>query len=1375
LVTSEWDTLNNNWRNFGNQAIYIDYTTLDIDNITYADLNATGANVLVISCAYDPAWQYTDAEIAAIGQYVHEGHGLIVTAGTFYYAVPNNIKLATLLGMNATSPDWSEGTTDLLDLLNSSHPLFAGVPNPYTMPEVGTAVPPEGVWSSDELAGGTYVAMGYFNESAIVVYRGLVYISPWLEAIPDYYRFNLQILYNAMIWSKYQKPQHDLVASLQAPAFVFPNSTVLVNATVTNEGIQNESNVSFSLSIVDKTLNFNKTLSQLIPLLLSGNNYTINFLWNQTAKGVYNITAYAPPVPGESDITNNKVTVLADVMLPLIRPQIGQWALYSEYELDTSTGQQTLLDQAQFDYSQYISPYEMNVTIQIMLYEEGLIYELNEWSVVNIFNRICESGVWENDWFPGMIETNITMGSQVNVLFGSATVIGSETLLVGTKLVNCWKLSQVYNETGISYTYWYDKTDGLWIKGDAFSGSTHDIIMLNETNIPTGYTPAHELQVSLQAPNTAWLGNPCTLNATVFNLGMSNETNVKLNLMINGTIVKTLVTPQLTVNDSSTISYLWRPTIEGLYNVTAYAPPVAGENVTFDNNATIWVKVVPLKGRVLFDQTHLNYSAGMYTTWISSLQAEGFEVDTFSEGSITPSALNGYDVFVTIGANYNYTSSEIATIRAFVANGGGLLVGGGAYPDIYTNLTGFANISWSYGSSPIGVSDYIYPHEVTDGVTQVFLYPTASLISNNISAQILVRDSAFNVVLAVNWYKGGRVLAFADSLSLYDSIIVYYDNLRLATNMIAWLSEKDTTPPDITITAPTNGTLIGATSIELKWNATDAQSGIDYYSVYRNSQFVANTTAQEYNVSGLIEGTNNITIVAYDVAGNHASKSVIVIVDTTPPTLHILAPANHSYVRHVVAISVSGFDIHFSHMDLSIDNQLVASFNTGVEHTYSWNTSAEQDGVHSITLVGYDQVGNSANVSITVTVDNTPPVASILSPKNASYVCRNIDVTFIAQSIALKNASITIGDEYKNVTGMNSVPFDTTQLVDGVYTVKLLVYDLAGNEAEASIMITIDNTKPIAHISYPANNSYVRGIVNLNFTFADSNLENASLLLDDQFLANVTSVTSYAWNTATTTDGSHRLTLLVSDKAGNVETVEATVIVDNRPPSGGILAPSSGTYVRGTINVTCYGNDVNLEQTILFIDGYVPLYNWTTSGTHATAWDTTKYSDGTHTIWLMIYDKAGNEFVTTTSVTVDNTPPSVSINFPSKNGTSLTGTVNINYTATDNNQIATLILMIDNMQTKIYPNQTSYQWDTTKLADGNHTIRIIATDMAGNTKEATITVKTVNAPPVYMAYIGYAIAAALGLALGSLAVWSLPKRKPTHGTKKPPTPTASTT
>lgn len=1377
LVTDAWDELNNNWRSFGNKFILIDYSTLDIENITYDDLKATGADVLIISCAY--AWEYTDAEIAAISQYVHEGHGLIVTAGTFYYWVPNNLKLAALLGMNATSPNWGEESTDLLELLNSSHPLFAGVPNPYTMPQVGTAVPPEGVWSSNELAGGTYIAMGYFNESAIIVYRGLVYISPWLEAIPAYYKFNLQILYNAITWSKYQKPQHDLAASLQAPAFVFPNSTILLNATVTNDGIQNESNVNFSLSLVDKTLNFNRTLSQVIPLLQSGNSYTINLLWNQTMEGVYNVTAYAVPVPGETDVINNKATLLVNVMPPLIRPQEGQWARYSEHEFDNSTGQTLFFSEDQLNYSRYISPHEMNVTVQIMLNETGLILELNEWSVVNIFNRICESGVWENEWFPGMIETNITLGSQVNVLLGPATVTGSETLLIGTKLVNCWKLSQVYNETGMNYTCWYDKTDGLWIKGEAVSGSIHDIIILNGTDIPTGYTPAHELRAALEAPNLVWLGNSSMLNATVFNYGTSNETNVESHLIINGTIVKSLSIPELAVNDSITMSYLWRPTLRGTYNVTMYAQPVPGENITSGNTATVMVKVQALKGYVLFDQTHGTNNIGLYSSWITNLQNEGYAVNVYSNSTegITTAVLQGYDAFVTIAAQLSYSNAELSAIEEFVDKGGGLLVIGGfpALPAIYGGLTASAGISWTYGGVG-GLTTAITPHEVTQGVSQVYLFDPVVMMNLNGSAQALVRDNYNDIMLAVTWYKGGRVMGFADQYSLSNIGIGEADNLRLATNMIAWLCQKDTTPPQMNLIAPANGTVIKTTSIAINWTATDNQSGISGYSIYRNGQFITNianeliasnttiqTEIQSYIIHNLIEGTNAIVIVAYDNAGNSASLQVTVNVDLTAPTIAILSPANNSYVRKIVTINISGYDAHFDYMELYIDANKVATFNTSGVHTYSWNTSSEPYGAYQLTLTGYDIVGNNASTTITVTVDNMPPIVSITSPLNNTFVRGNITITFTAQDPVLKNASLMIGDAFAfNVTGNTSQPFNTARLPDGNYSLTLVAYDWAGNKAETSINISIDNTKPTAHITCPASNSYVKGTVNVNFTFSDSNLENATLLLDGQFLANVKLVTSYAWDTNVSSDGSHTLTLTVLDKAGNIAADEVTVIVDNTSPLGEVQSPLNGTYVRGTVNVTCYGYDVNLEQMKLYIDGInMPPYNWTTSGMHTTAWDTTKYSDGTHTISLVIYDKAGNQLITTISVTVDNTPPTVSINSPSKNGTSLTGIVNITYTATDNSQIATLLLIIDNMQTRIYPNQT-YRWDTTKFADGNYTIRIVATDLAGNTAEATVTVKTVNAPPMYMTYVGYATAAVLGLVLGWLVVWSLLRRKPTR-------------
>jgi len=1270
LVTDAWDALNNNWKKFGNQLIYIDYTTLDKDNITYNDLKATGADVLILSCAY--AWEYTDQEIAAIKQYVYEGHGFIVTAGTFYYQVPNNTKFAPMLGINGSNPNWSETGTDLLDILQPSHPLFVGVPNPYTMPSVGTALPYDGAWSSNELAGGTYVAMGHLNESAIVVYRGLVYISPWLEEIPDYYNFNLQILYNAMTWSKYQKPQHELVTSLQAPTFVFPNSSVLLNATVTNEGVQNESDVKLSLSLTDKTRN-ETVYSQLkhISLLQSGENYTLSFWWNQTMQGVYNATAYAVPVSGEDDVTNNKVTVLCLVAPPLIQPQEGQWANY-KLQVDI-TGQQTEYARMILNYSKYVSPYLMNVTLLESI--SGYPSNITQigWTTVNIIDRFCEEGAWKGLWFPGRIETNITVGSSVNVLNGPAAVIGSEALVIGIKIADCWKLFQNYPGFG-NYTWWYDKTNGLWIKMVATISSggmaLNEVIMLDSTNIPTGYTPAHELRVMLGTPNFVALGNSSTINATVFNYGLNNETNVHLALEINGTTVKSRSVPKLVVNASGTISYLWTPPNEAVYNVTAYAQPVLGENITSDNTATAIVKVQAVKGYVLFDQTHMTNSIDMYSTWITNLRNKGYVVNLYnnSTGSITSTVLEGYNAFVTINAQMSYSDAELGAIKEFVDKGAGLLVIGGGYPDFYTSLTAFAGITWTYGGVS-GFTTNITPHEVTQGVSQVYLFWPTTMMNLNGSAQALVRDNYMEIMLAVNWHGGGRVMGFADQYSLSNFAIGMADNLQLATNMIAWLCEKDTTPPQILLITPSNGTLIGTTSIAVNWTATDSQSGIDKYSIYRNGQFVANTTIQSYTVPNLIEGSNNVTIVAYDRAGNHASVQVTIIADLTPLTIAILSPADNSYVRQTVAINVSGYDVHFNHMELRVDANLKTTFDTSGMHTYLWNTTSESYSTHQITLTGYDAVGNNASTTITVTVDNLPPTVSIVSPANNAFVRGNLTIKFIARDPALKNASLMIGSNVTyNVAGNASQPFNTKKLSDGNYEVKLVAYDWAGNKAETSITITIDNTPPEIYSIQPSNGTAI----------------------------GTTTVTMY-W-----------------------------MAIDNES---------------GIDKYSIYRNGQFVENTTL---EYYMLYNLV---------------QGSNNVTIAAYDRVGNSASDYATITVDLTPPTISIKSP-QNGAVLSRKATINFSTTDNypNPV-TVFLYINNTQIGMYSDQGSYVWDTTKVTDGNYTIKAVATDFAGNTKESALTVTVSNAPPAYITYTGYAAAGILGLALGALAVWLLLKRK----------------
>ena len=204
--------------------------------------------------------------------------------------------------------------------------------------------------------------------------------------------------------------------------------------------------------------------------------------------------------------------------------------------------------------------------------------------------------------------------------------------------------------------------------------------------------------------------------------------------------------------------------------------------------------------------------------------------------------------------------------------------------------------------------------------------------------------------------------------------------------------------------------------------------------------------------------------------------------------------------------------------------------------------------------------------------------------------------------------------------------------------------------------------------------------------------------------------------------------------------------------------PSNGTYIKGTPNITFYGNDANLYNMKLYTNSTVA-GTWNASGTHNYAWNTTQLKDGSCTILLAIYDKAGNQFTTQVTVEIDNTPPAISIKSP-QNGAVLSRTATINFSAIENYPTpVTVFLYINNTQIGMYSDQGSYVWDTTKVTDGNYTIKAVATDFAGNTKESALTVTVSNAPPAYITYTRYAAAGILGLALGALAVWLLLKRK----------------
>ena len=218
-------------------------------------------------------------------------------------------------------------------------------------------------------------------------------------------------------------------------------------------------------------------------------------------------------------------------------------------------------------------------------------------------------------------------------------------------------------------------------------------------------------------------------------------------------------------------------------------------------------------------------------------------------------------------------------------------------------------------------------------------------------------------------------------------------------------------------------------------------------------------------------------------------------------------------------------------------------------------------------------------------------------------------------------------------------------------------------------------------------------------------------------------------------------------------------------PTISLTSPAEGSVLAGNVTIEFTVSGVSIEIVTLEIDRI----GHDVTGQTSYTWDTTTVNDGDYTLNLTVTDAAGNTVSRVYSFKVDNTKPRVSIDNPS-DGAELTKTVAIEFTPSDAN-LATVLLYIDNAKFNV-TGETSYEWDTTAVGDGAHTIKLVAYDKAGNTATTHITVTTINVQKAteesyttgkeegYMSgrNFGLAIGALIGLVITSIIAYAITKR-----------------
>jgi hypothetical protein len=245
------------------------------------------------------------------------------------------------------------------------------------------------------------------------------------------------------------------------------------------------------------------------------------------------------------------------------------------------------------------------------------------------------------------------------------------------------------------------------------------------------------------------------------------------------------------------------------------------------------------------------------------------------------------------------------------------------------------------------------------------------------------------------------------------------------------------------------------------------------------------------------------------------------------------------------------------------------------------------------------------------------------------------------------------------------------------------------------------------------------------------------------------------WDTTKWPNGTHVVSATTLDSSGKSSTRDHKVNISNPtapppPPPGdttaptvGLTSPAAGATVSGPVSVSANASDnVGVVGVQFKLDG-ANLGSEDTSAPYSVSWDTTKTANGGHTLTAVARDAAGNSANSQRSVTVSNTSssppadttaPTVGLTSPSA-GATVSGPVSVSANASDNVGVVGVQFKLDgaNLGSEDTSAPYSVSWDTTKTANGGHTLTAVARDAAGNSansqRSVTVSNPTTSPPP----------------------------------------------
>jgi hypothetical protein len=170
-----------------------------------SDLQATGADVLLVSNSGGGGVQYSTAEMDAIGDFVQAGSGGLMTTYLLSNTNTDNGDLAEWFGVDSSQLGTSSTpASTVVSVQDASHPLATNLAASFNAGGYGQSQTVSSTWSAALLSGASIVMQDASGEASVIAYENNGARGVWVTWMAEYSNTTLdgeQLLYNGLIWA----------------------------------------------------------------------------------------------------------------------------------------------------------------------------------------------------------------------------------------------------------------------------------------------------------------------------------------------------------------------------------------------------------------------------------------------------------------------------------------------------------------------------------------------------------------------------------------------------------------------------------------------------------------------------------------------------------------------------------------------------------------------------------------------------------------------------------------------------------------------------------------------------------------------------------------------------------------------------------------------------------------------------------------------------------------------------------------------------------------------------------------------------------------------------------------------------------------------